>query len=89
MSATRTEYFRQRYRNDEEYRRSLVEANRRYMERKKAEDPVAFEAARAARAVRKAAEFREKYQNDPEFRERHLEAQRARRRVRSGIINSV
>jgi hypothetical protein len=80
-TSSRTEYFRERYRTNEEYRRSLVEANRRYQAKKKAEDPEAFEAARVARAERKAAEFRERYHNDPEFRERRKEAQRERRRL--------
>ena len=76
MPASDPSYYQRRYKEDAEYRESVVAATLRWQERQRAADPSAYR----ERVARGTARRRERYRDDPEFRERLLEAQRQRRR---------
>ena len=75
MPASDPSYYPRRYKEDAEYRESVVAATRRWQDRQREADPEAY----AERVARGVARRRERYRSDPEFRERMLEAQRRRR----------
>ena len=77
MPASDPRYYQQRYKEDAEYRASVISATMRWQERQREGDPEAY----AERVAQGVARRREKYSSDPGFRERLLDAQRLRRRA--------
>jgi hypothetical protein len=79
MPASDPSYYQRRYKEDAEYRDSVVAATLRWQERQREVDPAAYK----ERVARSTARRLERYRDDPEYRARLLANQRARRRKTS------
>ena len=74
MPPSEQECHRIRYVTDPAFRAAVIDASKRYRDRKMADDPEGWANQRRAAAER----LKERYRTDPAFRAAHLEVQRAR-----------